>query len=145
MCDNDAPNQITALIFKASVTLALISANGITASQQSARSLLIYRGKTSLRIAQTICDSHDTLEHATVIDSIVTEPRVQDQYLGNDPASWPESSALRQVMGDLANKGKWIKRIDYAENVFDFALPHLARYKSHQISARCTVVLDTVK
>ena len=28
-------------------------------------------------------------------------------------------------MGDLAKQGKWIKRIDYAEGVFAFALPRL--------------------
>lgn len=73
----------------------------------------------------TICNSHDTLEIPTVIDRITKEPRVEDQNLANDPAVWPESQALRQVMGDLANSGKWIKRIDYAEKVFAFALPLL--------------------
>jgi putative ATP-dependent endonuclease of OLD family len=76
-------------------------------------------------LLQTICDGHDTLEHTTVVDSIVKEPRIQMQSLGNDPALWPDSQILRQVMGDLANAGKWIKRIDYAEKVFNFALPHL--------------------
>lgn len=76
-------------------------------------------------LLQTICNCHDTLEHATVIDSIAKELRVQAQSLGNDPAVWPESQILRQVMGDLANTGKWIKRIDYAEKVFRFALPLL--------------------
>ena len=76
-------------------------------------------------LLQTICDSHDTLEYATLIDSIVTEPSVQAQYLGNNPSLWPESQMLRQIIGDLAHKGKWIKRIDYAEKVFIFALPYL--------------------
>ncbi len=73
----------------------------------------------------TISDSHDTLELATIIDSITTEPRVTGQNLSADPAAWPESQVLRQVMGDLAHNGSWIKRIDYAEKAFRFALPLL--------------------
>jgi hypothetical protein len=33
---------------------------------------------------------------------------------------------LRQVIGDLAHKGDWIKRIEYARKAFQFALPKLA-------------------
>ncbi len=45
--------------------------------------------------------------------------------LGATPASWPESSELRRIMGDLAGSGKWIKRMDYAARVFRFAFPLL--------------------
>jgi hypothetical protein len=76
-------------------------------------------------LLKTISDCHDTLEYATVIDCIVKDPRVQAQRIGNDPAVWQESIVLRQAMGDSANKGKWIKRIDYAEKTFEFALPLL--------------------
>ena len=50
---------------------------------------------------------------------------LQGLRLGKDPAVWPENHTLRQVMGDLAKQCKWIKRIDYAEGVFEFALPRL--------------------
>jgi hypothetical protein len=45
--------------------------------------------------------------------------------LAIDPNEWPESHLLRQVIGDLAHESKWIKRIDYAERAFNFALPNL--------------------
>jgi hypothetical protein len=42
-----------------------------------------------------------------------------------DPAEWPESQALRQVMGDSADSRSWIKRMDYAQKAFEFAFPFL--------------------
>ena len=125
LCDNDAPNHFTTTAIQdlrgAGVHICQWDNDNSTERQifadlpwQNIKALL-----------ETICDSHDTLECATAIDSIVKEPRVQAQNLGNDPAVWPESPELRQVMGDLANNGKWIKRIDYAEKAFAFALPLL--------------------
>ena len=73
----------------------------------------------------TITDNHDTLEFKTVIDSIKKHTLIAEQSLDNDPAKWSESLDLRKVMGDLAKKGKWIKRVDYAEKVFTFAFPSL--------------------
>ncbi|MBA4367883.1 MAG: hypothetical protein C0403_09630, partial [Desulfobacterium sp.] len=67
----------------------------------------------------------DTLELSTVIDVIVNEPRLQGLRLVNDPAFWPENQTLRKVIGDLAKQCNWIKRIDYAQGVFEFALPLL--------------------
>jgi len=52
-----------------------------------------------------ICNGHDTLRLATVIDTIIKEPSILDLCLNNDPGSWPESKILRQVMGNLANSG----------------------------------------
>ena len=37
----------------------------------------------------------------------------------------PEGDRIRLVIGKLAKDGKWIKRIDYAQKVFAFALPYL--------------------
>ena len=126
LCDNDAPTQITEADIQslrgAGAHICQWDNNNSTERQlftdmpwQNIPALL-----------QTICDSHDTIEQTTVIDRIVKEPRVQLLNLGNDPAAWPESQILRQVMGDLANNDKWIKRIDYAGKVFAFALQHLS-------------------
>jgi len=125
LCDNDAPDQISTedvhALRDAGAHISQWDNNNSTERQiftdlpwQNIPALL-----------QTICNSHDTLEHATIIDAIVKEPRVQAQNLGNDPGAWPGSQILREVMGDLANKHKWFKRIDYAEKVFEFALPLL--------------------
>ena len=70
-----------------------------------------------------ISDTHDTLEHATIIDSIRKDQRIAAQNLAPDPAVWPDSIVLRRVIGDLARDHKWIKRIDYAESAFALALP----------------------
>ena len=73
----------------------------------------------------TISQNHDTLEFASIIESIRTAPGVTGQNLTTDPADWPESPVLKEVIGNLAKTGKWIKRIDYAEMAFCFALPLL--------------------
>lgn len=125
LCDNDAPTQITAVEIQnlqdAGAHICQWDENNSTERQLFAD----FPWQHMPALLQTICDSHDTLEYATLVDSIVTEPRVQAQNLGNNPSLWPESQMLRQIMGDLAHKGKWIKRIDYAEKVFIFALPYL--------------------
>ncbi|MCG8695290.1 MAG: ATP-binding protein [Minwuiales bacterium] len=73
----------------------------------------------------TISQNHDTLELATIIDAIITAPGVAQQGLAADPHQWLDSPELRQTIGDLAHKRSWIKRIDYAEKAFRFALPSL--------------------
>ena len=73
----------------------------------------------------TISENHDTLELATIIDSIRSDPGVAGRSLVADPAEWLETQTLRQVMGDLAHSGSWIKRMDYAEKAFQFSLPLL--------------------
>jgi hypothetical protein len=62
---------------------------------------------------------------ATIVDLIRKDARVAALNLSIDTIAWPESALLRQVMGDAAHKGDWIKRIHYASRVFAFALPHL--------------------
>ena len=125
LCDNDAPTQITPTdiqnLKNAGAHICQWDNDNSTERQLFAD----FPWQNIPALLKTICACHDTLEHATVIDNIVKEPRIRPQSLGNDPASWPESQILRRVMGDLANSGKWIKRIDYAEKVFTFALPHL--------------------
>ena len=73
----------------------------------------------------TISQNHDTLELATIIDSIRTAPGVAALNLAADPAEWLDTPETRQVIGDLAHERSWIKRIDYAARVIRFALPLL--------------------
>lgn len=77
------------------------------------------------KLLTAIAENHDTLELDTMVDSIKKNPGVEDQDLSDDPGDWPESPVLRNVMGSLAHEGNWIKRIDYAEEIFGFALPLL--------------------
>ena len=125
LCDNDAPTQITVQDIKelhdAGAHICQWDSNNSTEKQL----FTDIPWQDIPKLLETICSFHDTLEFATVIDLIIKEPRVRGLRLGNDPASWTESPTLRQVMGDLAKQSKWIKRIDYAEGVFEFALSRL--------------------
>jgi hypothetical protein len=62
-------------------------------------------------LLEVIAKNHDSIDHATVIDVIRRSPRAEHLQLGIDPAGWAESVLLRQVIGDLANAGRWIKRM----------------------------------
>jgi len=125
LCDNDAPNQFTAADIQGLRDAGAHICQWDNGNSTESQIFVDLPWQNIPALLDTICGSHDTIEHATVIDSIAKEPRVQALNLDNDPALWPESPVLRQVMGDLANKGKWIKRIDYAEKVCAFALPLL--------------------
>lgn len=73
----------------------------------------------------TIAAAHDTLELDKMVEDVRKDPKVKDLSLSDDPGDWPENDVLRNVIGHLAHKGKWIKRISRAEEVFEFALPLL--------------------
>lgn len=126
LCDNDAPEHFSAADIQhlKDAGAHICQWNNHNSTEHQLFADLPWQN--ILALLQTICCRHDTLELATVIDCIAKEPRVQSQSLGNDPAVWSENQILRKVMGDLAKTGKWIKRIDYAENAFTFALPLLA-------------------
>ena len=125
LCDNDAPTQITAADIQNLRDAGAHICQWDNDNSTERQLFIDLPWQYIPALLKTICDNHDTLEHATVIDNIVKEPGIQAQNLGNDPAVWPESQTLRQVMGDLAKTRGWIKRIHYAEEVFKFALPHL--------------------
>lgn len=124
-CDNDAPDQLSAQDVE---SLRGIGAhvcqwdNGNSIERQLFSDLPWPHMPALL---QTIAVNHDTQQLATIVDCITTEPRITDQNLGTDPVAWAESQVLRTVMGDLAHRGGWIKRIDYADKVFRFVLPLL--------------------
>ncbi|MCH7881758.1 MAG: hypothetical protein IIB69_09355 [Proteobacteria bacterium] len=125
LCDNDAPDQLSEQdvhdLRDKGIHVCLWEQSNSTENQlfhdlpwQHVSALLA-----------TICENHDTLELASIDDSIRKDTRVSGQNLSADPADWPEGPVLREVMGDLANSGSWIKRMDYAGKAFQFALPLL--------------------
>lgn len=125
LCDNDAPTQITVKdiqeLQNAGAHICQWATNNSTENQL----FIDIPWECLPELLKTICACHDTLELSTVIDVIIKEPRVQGLQLRNDPDFWPENQILRQVIGDLAKQYNWIKRIDYAQGVFEYALPYL--------------------
>ncbi|MDH3274716.1 MAG: ATP-binding protein, partial [Gammaproteobacteria bacterium] len=124
LCDNDAPDQLSA----ADVT-ALQAAGVHVCQWEEGRSteeqlLAELPWDQVPALLQLVSDGHDTIEHATIINAIRNDRRLAALALDGDPAEWPERDLIRQVVGSLAKAGKWIKRVDYAQNVFAFALPH---------------------
>ena len=77
-------------------------------------------------LLRAICGAHDTLAYATTLDAVRTASRLRGVVLGEEPAAWTEHDQLRGIVGELARKSKWMKRIDYAQNAFSFALPFLS-------------------
>lgn len=76
-------------------------------------------------LLKKISETHDTLEHSTVLNEIKNLPDLSSLHLSESPDHWQGSPLLRQKIGEMANKSKWIKRIDYATSIFEFALPLL--------------------
>lgn len=124
-CDNDAQDQLSGAEV-ARLRAAAIHVCQWDAGNSTERQLFHDLPWTHIPgLLTTIADSHRTLDHATIIDCVIKEPRVIAQDLGTDPAAWPESPLLRQVMGELAHERSWIKSIGYAATIFYFALPLL--------------------
>ena len=125
LCDNDTPEQLSAQdvedILSAGVHLCQWDNGNSTERQLFAD----FPWQHLPALLRTICENHDTQRLATVVDSITKEPRIAEQNLSADPATWPESQVLRTVMGDLAHSSNWIRRIDYADKVFQFVFPVL--------------------
>jgi len=125
LCDNDAPNHIN------DGDVATLRANGTHVcwweSPNSTETQLFkdFPWAYIPALLAKICECHDTLELASAIDLIQKEPRLAAINLSANPAEWTDGLLLRQVMGELANKCKWIKRVDYSANVFRWALPLL--------------------
>lgn len=123
LCDNDAPNHLSDDDIRG---LRAIGAHICQweAGNSTERQLFADLPWQHIpALLTTIADNHDTQDLATIVDCIRKEPRVAGLNLSAQTLAWPESQPLRQVMGDLAHSGSWIKRIDYAEKAFQFALP----------------------
>jgi len=125
LCDNDAPEQLsTENIENLRAAGAHICQwdNGNSTERQLFADLPWQHLPALLA---NISENHDTLQFATLVDSIRSDPGVAGQNLAADAGDWPESQILRQVIGNLAHRGRWIKRVDYSEWAFGFALPYL--------------------
>ena len=126
LCDNDAPDQLSEqdvqYLRGKGVHICLWEPGNSTEHQLFCD--LSWQHVPAL--LTTISQNHDTLELPSIVESIRNDSRIAGQNLSTDPANWPEGPVLREVMGDLANAGSWIKRIDYAAKTFRFAFPLLA-------------------
>ena len=142
-CDNDAQDQLS------DAEAAQLRASGIHVCQWDAGNSTERQLFHDLPWAHipglltTITTNHRTLDQATVIDCIIKDSRVAAQNLAADPAAWPESAILRQVMGDLAHDRHWIKSIGYAAHAFQFALPLLPG--TSVIKSRLSLLWDWVQ
>lgn len=126
VCDNDAQDQLSAQdveSLKATGIHVCQWANG-NSTERQLFSEIPWRNVSEL--LTIISQNHETLELATIVDCIRKDSRVAAQNLAVNPSEWPETTLLREVIGDLAHKGDWIKRIHYAAKVFEFALPLLS-------------------
>lgn len=125
LCDNDAQDQLSDENVR-SLAIAGTHVCQWNSGNSTERQLLVdLHWRDVPALLRVIADAHDTLTHATIVDSIRKDSRAVALALTIDPNEWPESRLLRQVIGDLAHESKWIKRIDYAEGAFNFALPNL--------------------
>ena len=125
LCDNDAADQLS------EAEIQSLRAAGAHVCQweggHSTEEQLVTElpwGQIPL-LLRHISDSHDTIEYATILNSVRNDKRLAALGLGEDPVDWPESPHIRQVIGKLAKDRNWIKRIDYAQKVFAFAFPHI--------------------
>jgi putative ATP-dependent endonuclease of the OLD family len=125
LCDSDAPNHFS------EADAATLVASGIHVTKWDATNATEHQllaelpwNKVPIMLAH-IADNHDTVELPTIIDLVVKESRLATLDLNADLSTWPDSPLIRRVIGDLAHKGGWLKRIDYSRKAFDFALPHL--------------------
>ena len=125
LCDNDAPDQLSAEQVEGLRALGVHVCQWGDGNSTERQLFCDLPWSHIPTLLETISSNHDTITLATIIDRIIKDPRVVGQDLGTDPVTWIENPALREVMGDLAQKSDWIKRIDYAEVAFGFALPHL--------------------
>ena len=123
LCDNDAPEHLSAQ------DVAGLQGKGIHVCQWDNGNSTEHQLFHDLPwqhlpgLLTAISQNHDTLELATITDDIRTATASTGQDISAAPANWPESVALRQIIGNLARRRSWIKRIDYAEKAFQFALP----------------------
>lgn len=125
LCDNDAKDQISEedvqKLRESGAHICQWDAGNSTERQLFA-DLPWEHVPEMLRV---IAHDHDAPELSTLVNCIQREPRVTAQSLSSNPVEWPESTTLRQVIGDLAHQHSWIKRIDSSAKAFQFALPKL--------------------
>ncbi|MCS3974745.1 MULTISPECIES: ATP-dependent endonuclease [Bradyrhizobium] len=125
LCDSDAPDHLSR------EDIEKLKRDGIHVTEWESGNATEHQLFAELpwqhipRLLTNIARDHDSIELASMINSIIREPRVAALNLANDPRRWSDTPALRKVLGDLAHQQKWIKRLDYARKAFEFALPQL--------------------
>lgn len=125
-CDNDSPNQLNRS------DVSTLEALGIYVCQWDAGNAIEHQLFIDMPwryipdLLEAIASGHDTMDLASLVDLVVKDQECKVLSLKANPRDWPESIILRRVLGSLAHKHSWFKRIDYAENVFKFALPLLS-------------------
>jgi putative ATP-dependent endonuclease of OLD family len=125
LCDSDAPNHFS------ENDAAALAAAGVHVTQWEASYATEHQLLAELpwdqapTMLEHIANNHDTIELPSIIDLVVKEPRLASLGLTSNPSAWPNTPLVRKVIGDLAHKGNWLKRIDYSRKAFEFALPHL--------------------
>lgn len=123
-CDNDAKDQISeadANQLRATGVHVCQWGAGNATENQLFNELPWMHIPALLELMATNLES----ELSSMSDTIVKDVRLAELKLSADPARWPESDLLRRVIGDKANDGKWIKRIDRSARAFSFALPKI--------------------
>ena len=125
LCDADAPEHLSdadvIALRAAGIYVAQWQPNNATEHQLFAEIPWSHMPALLSKIANV----HETMTEATLIDTIIKEPRVASLALSTQPSTWPDDATLKRVIGDLAHEGSWIKRINRAQLVFTFALPLL--------------------
>ena len=124
LCDNDAPETIdeTTLAELAELNVFVCQWDVPNSTENQLFEDVAWEDVPEL--LKTIATVHDTMELATMID-IIMRAHDEGEPIGNDPTAWPQSQALARVLGDMARRHKWLKRIDLAERTFTHVLPRL--------------------
>ena len=102
LCDNDAPDQLGIDDIENLRAIGVHFCQWEDANSTERQLFAELPWKYIPALLKTISDNHDTLELATIIDSIRNDPGVAGQNLVPDPVGWPESQALRQVYGGFS-------------------------------------------
>jgi energy-coupling factor transporter ATP-binding protein EcfA2 len=111
LCDNDAPEHLS------EDDIAGMKAGGIHITHWQESNATEHQlfaelpWKSIPMLLSNMASNHDSMDLASAVDAIIKEPRLVASALSNDPANWPDNPIIRKVLGDLAHKGKWIKRL----------------------------------
>lgn len=124
LCDNDSEEQISVS------DVARLEAGNIFVCQWDAGNATEHQLFGDMpwqhvpKLLETIASGRG-MQVTSLVDLVLKDDRTKMLSLSTTPQYWPETAVVRRVLGDLAHKHDWFKRIDLAENVFRFALPLL--------------------
>ena len=125
LCDKDSPSQISDKDIEALRTAGIHVTNWAS-GHATEHQLFAELPWTDVPILlQQIAGILDGMQLSTMIDLIIKNERVASLSLPADATVWPDTPTLRAAIGEVAHKREWIKRIGYAQRVFEFALPRL--------------------